>query len=377
STTTTYGGLALSVNGALSYTLSDGLGSVSEAVATSGASAGSVSATQLYAPYGAVRYQSGTLPGTRGYTGQRADAATGLDDYGARYYDPLAGQFISADTTLAGGLNRYAYVAGNPTTYIDPTGHEEWVGCEGEGAFISGGATSGDTGASDGSSGTGSAGGGSEASATSPTTDSPSESSSAPADSTSATSPLDPAGEGTGPGEVRANEEHLHEVEEQYPHSPDTATPSDTGNPSRGSSERGSGTGSTTTGSGRPTTSLKPSSIRYSQSSVNGASEIIASMQDNGWVGDPIDVVQMPDGNLTTVDNTRVVAANEAGIDVQAEIHPFDEPLPEDQVGRFTTRSGGAPSTWGEAIMNRIGSQNARFRTTYPYGSPFTTWNGS
>ncbi|HEX8967828.1 MAG TPA: RHS repeat-associated core domain-containing protein, partial [Chloroflexota bacterium] len=116
STTTTYGGLALSVNGALSYTLSDGLGSVSEAVTTSGASAGSVSATQLYAPYGAVRFQSGTLPGTRGYTGQHADAATGLDYYGARYYDPLAGQFTSADTTLQGsgydpwGLSRYAYV---------------------------------------------------------------------------------------------------------------------------------------------------------------------------------------------------------------------------------------------------------------------------
>jgi YD repeat-containing protein len=48
STTTTayYGGQALSVNGTLSYTLSDGLGSVSEAASTSG----SVTATQLYGP---------------------------------------------------------------------------------------------------------------------------------------------------------------------------------------------------------------------------------------------------------------------------------------------------------------------------------------
>src|SRR5487761_572105 len=82
-----------------------------------------VVATQLYAPYGAVRYQQGTLPTDKGYTGQRADALTGLDDYNARSYDPLAGQFTSADTTLAGGLNRYAYVGGNPETRSDPIGH--------------------------------------------------------------------------------------------------------------------------------------------------------------------------------------------------------------------------------------------------------------
>ena len=55
STTTTtayYGGVALSVNGALSYLLSDGLGSVTAAVSTS---SGAVTATQLYSPYGSVR----------------------------------------------------------------------------------------------------------------------------------------------------------------------------------------------------------------------------------------------------------------------------------------------------------------------------------
>ena len=58
---------------------------------------GIVTATQLYGPYGAVRYSNGSLPGTRGYTGQHADAVSGLDYYGARYYDPAAGQFTSAD----------------------------------------------------------------------------------------------------------------------------------------------------------------------------------------------------------------------------------------------------------------------------------------
>jgi hypothetical protein len=41
----------------------------------------------------------------------------------ARYYDPTVGQFTSADTLLAGGLNRYGYVGGNPTTATDPSGH--------------------------------------------------------------------------------------------------------------------------------------------------------------------------------------------------------------------------------------------------------------
>ena len=107
----------------LSYTLSDVLGSVSESV---NASTGAVTATQLYTPYGSVRYSSGTLPTSYGYTHQRSDATSGLDYYGARYYDPLAGEFTSADTMLAGGLNRYAYVGGNPETVTDPSGHCPW-----------------------------------------------------------------------------------------------------------------------------------------------------------------------------------------------------------------------------------------------------------
>lgn len=81
--------------------------------------------TAKEALYGSVRYQSGTMPTRYGYTGQRADTATsGLDDYGARSYGPTVGQFSSADDMLAGGLNRYSYGGGNPTTLTDPSGHE-------------------------------------------------------------------------------------------------------------------------------------------------------------------------------------------------------------------------------------------------------------
>jgi RHS repeat-associated protein len=129
-TTTTYyyangQRIALAVNGVFSYLASDGLGSAVVALNASG----SATASALYAPYGGTRYISGTMPTDYGFTGQHADSATGLDYYNARYYDPVAGQFASADSTLPGegydvfGLSRYAYVEGNPEGRTDPTGH--------------------------------------------------------------------------------------------------------------------------------------------------------------------------------------------------------------------------------------------------------------
>ncbi|UOY90473.1 ParB/Srx family N-terminal domain-containing protein [Bacillus glycinifermentans] len=116
------------------------------------------------------------------------------------------------------------------------------------------------------------------------------------------------------------------------------------------------------------TIALNPHEIRFSQNSVNGAEEIIESMKVNGWKGEPIDVVKMSDGKYTTIDNTRVVAAREAGIKVQAKIHDGNEPLPENFIDRFTTKKG-VPKTWEEAIELRIGKQKASFRNNNPLGS--------
>ncbi len=113
---------------------------------------------------------------------------------------------------------------------------------------------------------------------------------------------------------------------------------------------------------------INPNEIRFSQSSVNGAGELTDSMKSNGWKGDPIDVVKMPDGKLSTLDNTRVVAARQAGIDVQANVHGYDDLLPIDLVERFSTKKG-VPRTWGEALNLRIGKQNSTFRNSYPSGS--------
>jgi len=61
---------------------------------------------------------------TKGFTGQYADSVTGLDYYNARYYDPVAGVFLSADSVQGNmqGMNPYGYVRGNPETNTDPTG---------------------------------------------------------------------------------------------------------------------------------------------------------------------------------------------------------------------------------------------------------------
>jgi RHS repeat-associated protein len=120
---------------------------------------------------------------------------------------------------------------------------------------------------------------------------------------------------------------------------------------------------------------LSPYDIRFSQSSVTGAGEITKSMRASGWKGDPIDVVKMPDGKLTTIDNTRVVAAGRANIMVKARVRSANDPLTPDEVRRFTRTRGNktiVPSTWGEAINARIWGQSRGFSTQYPNGSPFT-----
>ncbi len=55
---------------------------------------------------------------------------TGLDYFNARYYDPLTGQFLSADVVQgnAQGTSPYAYVGGNPESRTDPTGQKP-IGC--------------------------------------------------------------------------------------------------------------------------------------------------------------------------------------------------------------------------------------------------------
>jgi RHS repeat-associated protein len=76
-----------------------------------------------YLPYGGTAYTSGTGSIEYQFTGKEKDT-TGLYYYGSRFYDPELARFIQPDTTLGGGLNRYAYCGNNPINYTDPTGNE-------------------------------------------------------------------------------------------------------------------------------------------------------------------------------------------------------------------------------------------------------------
>jgi len=73
------------------------LGSVLSTFSNTTGSA-AVLGNQVYGPYGTQRYSKGAIGTNKGFTGQYNDSVTGLDYYNARYYDPVVGVFLSADT---------------------------------------------------------------------------------------------------------------------------------------------------------------------------------------------------------------------------------------------------------------------------------------
>ncbi|WP_236650488.1 hemagglutinin repeat-containing protein [Photorhabdus laumondii] len=127
---------------------------------------------------------------------------------------------------------------------------------------------------------------------------------------------------------------------------------------------------------------FNPNEIRFSQNTVSynktergsgvkySYDDLVSGMKKNGWKGDPVDVVKMPDGKFTSMDNTRITAAREAGIDIKANVRSFDDKLTPAESIRFSDpRRGLEPKTWGEAITGRINKQTGGFSKNNPYGS--------
>ena len=111
------------------YLLSDALASIRGVTDGSGALVG----TTAYDAFGGIRSQSG-LVSAFGYSGEQYTPATGLLHLRARDLNPALGRLLSVDTVQPNapgsqGFNAYAYVANNPTTWVDPSGH--FVGASG------------------------------------------------------------------------------------------------------------------------------------------------------------------------------------------------------------------------------------------------------
>ena len=118
--------IAESTPAATTYSHTDALGS---SVAKTNSVGGLISRTR-YEPYGATA--SGTNPTNIGFTGHVNDPDTGLVYMQQRYYDPVAGRFLSVDpvvtdTKTGDSFNRYVYANNNPYKFVDPDGRFAFV----------------------------------------------------------------------------------------------------------------------------------------------------------------------------------------------------------------------------------------------------------
>lgn len=111
----------ISASGATSF-VSDVLGSTRMLTDADG----NATATYSYAPYGEAS-KIGSDDTSFQFTGRENDGASDLYYYRARYYSTEFDRFISEDPIgLAGGVNVYAYVEGDPISLIDPYGLFDW-----------------------------------------------------------------------------------------------------------------------------------------------------------------------------------------------------------------------------------------------------------
>ncbi len=121
--------IASITNGQLKYYHSDHLGGTNLITNNTGV----VKQLVEYEPFGLPskneRYGTVDEEASHLFTGKELDEETGLYYYGARYYNPVIGRFITPDTIVQNPydpqtLNRYSYTSNNPVNRIDADGHK-------------------------------------------------------------------------------------------------------------------------------------------------------------------------------------------------------------------------------------------------------------
>jgi RHS repeat-associated protein len=105
----------MTAGGQPTFYLSDGLASIRALTDASG----KVTGTYSYSAFG-LPATGNAQPSRETFTGYQFDAASGLYDAGARYYDPATGRFLSRDPVAS--VNRYPYAAGDPVDLVDKYG---------------------------------------------------------------------------------------------------------------------------------------------------------------------------------------------------------------------------------------------------------------
>ncbi|MFH1776990.1 MAG: RHS repeat-associated core domain-containing protein [Candidatus Omnitrophota bacterium] len=86
-------------------------------------SAGAVIQTYEYDAFGNIVNESGSLNNDHQYKTKEYSPNTGLIYFGARYYNPVIGRFITPDPLgMVDGPNMYLYCGNDPVNSVDPYG---------------------------------------------------------------------------------------------------------------------------------------------------------------------------------------------------------------------------------------------------------------
>lgn len=134
---------------------------------------------------------------------------------------------------------------------------------------------------------------------------------------------------------------------------------------------------------------VDPRTLRFSQENIGARTsdgmtieELTENMRRGGWKGNPLEVVELPDGSRTSLDNRRLTAAVRAGLpEVPMAVHEATDKVPKDQQARYALKKdpirklpsgelvvggnegvvrypkGSLPDNYGEAALFRTADQ--------------------